>query len=109
MTDISIETVSGKLNPIGYESFIRALRQAKTAGNRHVELAHWLMQLLHDDNCDLILTLEYFACNIDQIALDLTKITEGFRKNTAEMPDITNAVIDLLDRGWRHYCNFVLW
>ena len=42
MADISLEAVTGKLNRIGYEAFIQALRQAKSAGNRNVELAHWL-------------------------------------------------------------------
>ena len=32
--DISVESVAGKLNRVGYEAFILGLRQAKTAGNR---------------------------------------------------------------------------
>ena len=43
MADISLEAVTGKLNRIGYEAFIQALRHAKGAGNRNVELAHWLV------------------------------------------------------------------
>ena len=38
--DISIEAVAGKLNRVGYESFLQGLRQAKSAGNRNLELAH---------------------------------------------------------------------
>ena len=37
--DISIEAVAGKLNRVGYESFLQGLRQAKSAGNRNLELA----------------------------------------------------------------------
>ena len=43
MADISLEAVTGKLNRIGYDAFIQALRHAKSAGNRNVELAHWLL------------------------------------------------------------------
>src|ERR687888_78505 len=46
MADISLEAVTGKLNRVGYEAFIQALRQAKGAGNRNLELAHWLGHLL---------------------------------------------------------------
>ena len=46
MADISLEAVTGKLNRIGYEAFIQALRHAKSAGNRNVELAHWLFHIL---------------------------------------------------------------
>ena len=35
--DISVEAVAGKLNRVGYEAFIMALRQAKTAGNRNID------------------------------------------------------------------------
>ncbi len=40
--DISVESVAGKLNRVGYEAFILGLRQAKTAGNRNIELGHWI-------------------------------------------------------------------
>ncbi len=43
MADISLETVTGKLNRVGYEAFFQALRHAKGAGNRNVELGHWLL------------------------------------------------------------------
>ena len=43
MADINLEAVAGKLNRIGYEALFKALRQAKGAGNRNVELAHWLV------------------------------------------------------------------
>ena len=46
MADISLEAVTGKLNRVGYEAFIQALRHAKSAGNRNVELAHWLFHIL---------------------------------------------------------------
>ncbi len=46
MTDISLEAVTGKLNRAGYDAFIQALRHAKSAGNRNVELAHWLFHIL---------------------------------------------------------------
>jgi type VI secretion system protein VasG len=32
MADISLETVTGKLNRLGYDAFMRALRHAKKAG-----------------------------------------------------------------------------
>ena len=48
MADISLEAVTGKLNRVGYDAFIQALRHAKRAGNRNVELAHWLLHILHE-------------------------------------------------------------
>ena len=60
MADISLDVVTGKLNRIGYEAFIQALRQAKSAGNRNVELAHLLAHILQRDRTDISLTADYF-------------------------------------------------
>ena len=102
MADVSLESVTGKLNRIGYETFIQALRHAKGAGNRNVELAHWLFQILQKDRCDLALTCDAFKLDRAKLATDITRVVEGFRKNETEMPGISNPVTDMLDRGW-HY------
>src|SRR5260370_19002080 len=59
MADISLEAVAGKLNRVGYEAFFKALRQAKGAGTRNVELAHWLVQILQGQRSDMALTRDH--------------------------------------------------
>jgi len=49
VADINLEAVAGKLNRVGYEALFKGLRQAKGAGNRNVELAHWLVHVLQDE------------------------------------------------------------
>jgi len=102
MADISLEAVTGKLNRVGYEAFIQALRQAKGAGNRNVELAHWLFQILQGRATDLSLTADHYKLDRGRLLTDLGAVVEGFRKNETEMPGIANSVVDALDRGW-HY------
>jgi type VI secretion system protein VasG len=102
MADISLEAVTGKLNRVGYEAFIQALRQAKGAGNRNVELAHWLAQILQRRSTDIGLTVQHYGLDMARLATDLGGVIEGFRKNETEMPGVANNVVDLLDRGW-HY------
>jgi type VI secretion system protein VasG len=102
MADISLEAVAGKLNRVGYEAFFKALRQAKGAGNRNVELAHWLSQILQSERTDMGLTVGHFKIDAGKLMTDVTAVVNGFRKNETEMPAVSNTVIDLLDRGW-HY------
>ena len=102
MTDISLEAVTGKLNRVGYEAFIQALRQAKGAGNRNVELAHWLAQILLRPATDIGLTAQHFGLDMGKLAADIGGVIEGFRKNETEMPGVANSIVDGLDRGW-HY------
>jgi type VI secretion system protein VasG len=102
MADISLEAVAGKLNRIGYEALFKALRQAKGAGNRNVELAHWLVHLLQGERTDIALTADHFKLDRNKLLMDINGAIAGFRKNETEMPTVSNTVMDLLDRGW-HY------
>jgi type VI secretion system protein VasG len=102
MADISLEAVAGKLNRVGYEAFFKALRQAKGAGNRNVELAHWLAHILQSERTDISLTADRFKLDRGKLMTDVTAVVNGFRKNETEMPAVSNTVMDLLDRGW-HY------
>ncbi|HEX3496043.1 MAG TPA: type VI secretion system ATPase TssH [Methylocella sp.] len=104
MTDISLEAVTGKLNRIGYDAFLQALPQAKRAGNRNVELAHWLWHILQKERRDLDLTVDYFKIDRAKLFDDLDRVVRGFRQNETEMPGVSNVVIDMLDRGW-HYAS----
>jgi type VI secretion system protein VasG len=102
VADINLEAVAGKLNRVGYEALFKALRQAKGAGNRNVELAHWLVHVLQDERTDIALTADNFGLDCNKLLMDINAAISGFRKNETEMPSVSNTVMDMLDRGW-HY------
>ncbi|MEM1046338.1 MAG: type VI secretion system ATPase TssH [Pseudomonadota bacterium] len=102
MSEISLETVTGKLNRVGYDAFMQALRQAKNAGHRNLELAHWLLHLVQNDRSDLALTLDHFKIDRAKVLSDITAVVDGFKTNITEMPGISTQIEDVLDRGW-HY------
>jgi type VI secretion system protein VasG len=102
MSEISLESITGKLNRVGYDAFIQGLRLAKKAGNRNVELAHVFLFLLQNDASDLSLTFDHFKLDRAKAIADLSGVASGFRRNETEMPGIANHISDILDRGW-HY------
>jgi type VI secretion system protein VasG len=102
VADINLEAVAGKLNRVGYEALFKALRQAKGAGNRNVELAHWLVHVLQDERSDIAVTADNFRLDRNKLMMDINAAIGGFRKNETEMPSVSNTVMDTLDRGW-HY------
>jgi type VI secretion system protein VasG len=102
MADVSLETVTGKLNRVGYDAFMQALRHAKNAGNRNLELAHWLAKILQLDRSDLALTADHYKLDRARLTADLNTAISGFGMNKTEMPGISENIIDALDRGW-HY------
>ncbi|WP_102224487.1 type VI secretion system ATPase TssH [Acidimangrovimonas sediminis] len=106
MTDISLETVAGKLNRLGYDAFMQALRHAKNEGNRHLELSHWLFHIVSNERSDISVTLIQTGGDRARLLADLQRAVEGLRKNVTEMPGISSGVTDLLDRGW-HYATLL--
>jgi type VI secretion system protein VasG len=102
MADVSLETVTGKLNRVGYDAFMQALRHAKNAGNRNLELAHWLAKILQLDRSDIALTVDHYKLDRAKLSADLDGAIAGFGMNKTEMPGISEHIIDALDRGW-HY------
>jgi type VI secretion system protein VasG len=100
MADISLEAVTGKLNRVGYDAFMQALRHAKGAGNRHLELAHWLLKILQMDRTDVALTCDHFKIDRARLLSEFDGVVKGFAMNKTEMPEISENVIDALDRGW---------
>ncbi len=106
MTEISLETVAGKLNRVGYDAFMKALRHAKGEGNRHVELAHWLYHLLANERSDIAVTLQQLGVDRGKVMADLQKTIAGFKRNVTEMPGISSHLADALDRGW-HYATLL--
>ncbi|MFT4150233.1 MAG: type VI secretion system ATPase TssH [Paracoccaceae bacterium] len=106
MTDISLETVAGKLNRVGYDAFLQSLRHARGEGNRNVELSHWMFHILSNPKSDVSKTLDHFRLDRGKALKDLGAVIEGLRKNATEMPSMSDQVVDLLDRGW-HYATLM--
>src|SRR5258708_28530367 len=97
VADINLEAVAGKLNRVGYEALFKALRQAKGAGNRNVELAHWLVHVLQDERSDIALTADNFRLDRNKLMMDINAAIGGFPKNQTQMPSVSNTVMDMLD------------
>ena len=106
MADISLETVAGKLNRVGYDAFLQSLRHARSEGNRNVELSHWLFHILQNPKSDIAVTLAHFKLDTAKAQKDLGAVIDGLRKNATEMPQISEQLTDVLDRGW-HYATLM--
>jgi type VI secretion system protein VasG len=102
MTDIGLETVTGKLNVVGFETVAKSHRQAKRLGNRYVELAHWIEQMLAKSRSDVDVAADHFNLDRARLLSDIGRAVEDLNKNQTESPQYSAAVIEALDRGW-HY------
>jgi type VI secretion system protein VasG len=106
MAEISLETVAGKLNRLGYDAFLQSLRHARSEGNRNVELSHWMLHIVSNPKSDISLTVQHLRLNRAQLLKDLAAVIDGLRKNATEMPAISDQLSEILDRGW-HYATLL--
>ena len=106
MADVSLETVTGKLNQVGYDTFMQALRLAKAAGNRNLELEHWLLRIFQMPGTDAALSAQHFKIDQAKLLADLQTAVSAFATNKTEMPGISESIVDALDRSW-HYATLL--
>ena len=102
MTAITIEKFAGKMNRLGYEAFLQAMRQARADGNRHVELSHWLFHAISQQQGDISITLREMGQDRGQVLKDLGSAMDGLQKNVTETPGIAETLADALNHAWTY-------
>ncbi|MDO5605767.1 MAG: type VI secretion system ATPase TssH, partial [Paracoccus sp. (in: a-proteobacteria)] len=102
MTAITIEKFAGKMNRVGYDAFLQAMRQARADGNRNVELSHWLFHALSNQNCDISVTLRELGQDRARVLKDLDQAMGRLQKNVTETPGISERLADALNHAWTY-------
>ena len=102
MTAITIEKFAGKMNRVGYDAFLQAMRQARGDGNRNVELCHWLFHAVSNQNCDISVSLRELGLDRGQVLKDLDQAMAGLQKNVTETPGIAERLADALNHAWTY-------
>ncbi|ATG46835.1 ClpV1 family T6SS ATPase [Celeribacter ethanolicus] len=98
--EIQVETYAGKLNRTGYDAFIKAMRQARGEGHRHVDLLHWLYHVISDPKSDISVMIGEFGLDRARVLTDLTNALAKLDKNVTEMPVVSEIMSATLNNGW---------
>lgn len=102
MTAITIEKFAGKMNRLGYEAFLQAMRQARGDGNRNVELSHWLFHAISHQDGDISVTLRGLGLDRGRVLKDLGQAIDRLQKNVTETPGISERLADGLNHAWTY-------
>lgn len=100
MTEITIEKYAGKMNRAGYDAFLQSMRFARSSGNRHVELVHWLFHAISNKNCDISTTLNELKIDRSAMLKALDKSMGALAQNVTENPQISQSLADALNSAW---------
>jgi type VI secretion system protein VasG len=100
MGDISRVNLFGKLDALAYKAVEGATVFCKMRGNPYVELAHWLNQILQQQNSDLHCIVRAFDLDSGRLARDLTEALDRLPRGASSISDFSVHVIDAVERAW---------
>jgi type VI secretion system protein VasG len=100
MAEISRVALFGKLNPMLYKALEGATVVCKLRGNPYVEIAHWLQQILQNQDSDLHRIVRRFELAPAQLARDLTDTLERFPRGATSISDLSEHIENAVERAW---------
>lgn len=100
MAEIQRTTLFGKLNSVGYKSLEAASVFCKLRGNPYVELAHWIHQILQEQDTDLHRIIQHFELNESRLAADITTTLDQLPRGSSSISDLSSHLDDVMERAW---------
>ncbi len=100
MSEISRVALFGKLNTVGYKAIESATIFCKMRGNPHVELVHWLHQILQIQDSDLHRIIKHFELNPARLSKDLTEALDALPRGSTSVSDLAPHIEESVERGW---------
>jgi len=100
MAQISRVALFGKLNALAYKAIEGATVFCRLRGNPHVELEHWLFQILQNQDSDLHRIARHCGIDVPSLLSDLTRALDRLPRGASSVTDLSAHVEDLAERGW---------
>ena len=100
--EIRRTTLFGKLNQLGYKSIEGATTFCKMRGNAYVELAHWLNQILQNQDSDLHRIFRHFGLDPSRVAGDLTATLDKLPRGATAISDFSPHIEEAIERAWTY-------
>src|SRR5215813_15125189 len=102
MAEISRADLFGKLNPLMFKAAEGAVAFCKLRGNPHVELAHWLFQIINLPDSDLHRILRHFEIDSSRLVRDLQTMLERLPRGASAIEDFSEHVPYAVKEGWMY-------
>ena len=102
MAEISRATLFGKLNPIMFKAAEGAVTFCKLRGNPHVDLTHWLFQIVNLPDSDLHRILRHFEVDSARLVRDLQTMLERLPRGASVIEDFAENLPFAVKEGWMY-------
>src|SRR5256886_477781 len=102
MAEISRATLFGKLNPIMFKAAEGAVTFCKLRGNPHVDLTHWLFQIVNLPDSDLHRILRHFEVDTARLVRDFQTMLERLPRGASAIEDFSEHLPYAVKEGWMY-------
>jgi type VI secretion system protein VasG len=102
MAEISRATLFGKLNPIMFKSAEGAVTFCKLRGNPHVDLSHWLFQIVNLPDSDMHRILRHFEVDTARLVRDFQTTLERLPRGASAIEDFSEHLPYAVKEGWMY-------
>jgi len=100
MSEISRVALFGKLNPLAYKAIESATVFCKLRGNPYVELVHWIVQLVQNNETDLDAILRHYQVDASALAKDITATLDRLPRGSTSISDFSEHIESAIERAW---------
>ncbi|WP_118136836.1 type VI secretion system ATPase TssH [Oceanicella sp. SM1341] len=100
MTAISRLALFGKLDQLAFRTIESATVFCKMRGNPYVELAHWLHQILQEQDSDLHRIIRHYGLEPGRIAAEVVRALDALPRGATAISDLSPHVEEAVERAW---------
>ncbi len=100
MSEINRSDLFGKLDTLLYRSLEGATAFCKLRGNPHVELVHWLHQIMHEHDSDLQKIIRYFEMGTEKLERDIVASLDELPRGASSVSDLSEHLDNATERAW---------
>lgn len=100
MSNISRMALFSKLNALAFKTVEGATVLCKLRGNSHVELVHWVAQILQQDDSDWHHILRHFKLDLNALLVDVQNSLEKRKGGANSISDLHESLTNSVERAW---------
>ena len=102
MAEIGRAALFGKLNAVMFKAAEAAVTFCKLRGNPHVELVHWLVQIVNLPDSDAHRILRHFEVDEGRLARDLQATLDRLPRGASAIEDFSEHVPYAVKEAWMY-------
>ncbi len=100
MGNINLKNLTSKLNANCQKSLEAAAGMCLSRSNYYVEIEHWLVKLLEQQQSDFDLICKHYAIDANKIIQECNQSLERQKTGNARPPALSQSIIDLSREAW---------